>query len=129
MKKYKRALRIILPVFLILYLGALFYLATSTSLPDLSSLKQFDKIIHFIEFFVLIILLLFTFAVYGFDDYRILSLAVAFIIIVASEVIQLPIVSRSFSELDIVADLTGVFLGYIILYGVDFKWNLLKQFS
>lgn len=129
MRKHRRTLQIVLPIFLLLYLVGLFYIATTQTLPSISPFENFDKVIHFFEFFILIVLLMFTFAVYDYKDHRILAFATSLVFIVLSEVSQIPLLSRSFSVADIVADLLGVGFGLLIMYGIDMKWNFLKQFS
>ena len=129
MTKYRRALQIILPIIVLMYVGAMIYVATSTNLPGISSFKDFDKVIHMVEFFILIILLLFTFAVYDRRDARLLALATSLVFIVVSEVLQIPILNRTFSVADIMADLVGVALGFALVYVVDKQWNLLKRLS
>lgn len=127
--RHHNLLKIILPIILLLYVGGMLFIATSKTLPENTGLSQYDKIIHAIEFFILIILLLCTFAVYDYGDHRLLAFATSLVCVVVSEIIQIPILNRSFSVLDITADLVGISLGFLLVYGLDTKWNLLKQFS
>ena len=124
----RKRLQLILSVVLLFYVGGVILIAVSSQLPGMARLSSFDKLIHAVEFFFLSVLVLVTLAVYGFDDYLLIGFVAVLILIVITEIIQIPIVNRSFSVDDIIADLLGASIGFAVVYGVDKRWNLLKRF-
>ena len=105
---------------LILYVLTMIVLAVMPSSPT-SAIAKYDKSIHLIEFFVLAVLFIKTMEFYSFKGKSIFILFVLAVLIVASEVVQLFIPSRSFSYKDMIFDGIGVGMA------VFSKWIFTKR--
>lgn len=109
----KIVLTIICAIYLvILLIGAFTAIPGSAS----DSLPGADKGLHFVGFFVLTILLIFTFRNYTDKRVYLKSLAAAIAVGIIIEAVQLFIPARTFSWLDIAADLGGIFLGMVLAW-------------
>jgi len=97
---------------IILLIGA--FAANLGSTPD--SVPGFDKGLHFIGFFILTLLLIFTFKNYTGKRVYLKSLVIAIIVGIIIEVAQLFIPARTFSWYDLAADLGGIFLGMVLAW-------------
>jgi VanZ family protein len=113
--------KIILTVISIIYLIILFIGAFAVNLGSEGSAPGSDKSLHFIGFFILSLLLIFTFKNYTAKRVYLKSLLIAVVIGILIEIIQLFIPARSFSLLDLAADLGGIFLAML------FSWMLSKR--
>jgi len=80
-----------------------------------------DKSLHFIAFFALTLLLVFTFQSYKSRHKFTLSFAVALLIGLFIELLQLGLPSREFSLLDLLADLVGIILALVL------AWSFSRQ--
>jgi len=99
----------------VVYLILLFLGATIIKLNNASAPGS-DKSLHFIGFFILSLLLIFTFKNYTVQRVYLKSLIVAIIIGIIIEIIQLFIPERTFSLLDLAADLGGIFLAMVLAW-------------
>jgi VanZ family protein len=72
-----------------------------------------DKILHFLEFMVLAIIIVKTFEVYGAKNHYILTFLFSCLVAILSEAAQLSTLSRSFSILDLAANTAGIIVGMI----------------
>jgi len=77
------------------------------------SLPTNDKLLHFLEFFILAIIIVKTFEAYDARNHYILAFLFSVLVAVLSEAAQLSTISRSFSILDLAADGAGIVLGMI----------------
>ncbi|MEM4638008.1 MAG: VanZ family protein [Candidatus Woesearchaeota archaeon] len=84
---------------------------------NIGMINNNDKLIHFIEFFILTILVLKTFQAYNIKRFYFYGIIFLVFFVFLSESIQAFLPYRSFSFYDIVADLLGIIIGF----GV-FKW-------
>jgi len=112
----KIILTVISVIYLIILLGAF-----AVNLGTEGSAPGSDKSLHFIGLFILSLLLIFTFKNYAAKRVYLKSLIIAIIIGILIEIIQLFIPSRTFSLLDLAADLGGIFLAML------FSWMLSKR--
>lgn len=111
--------KLILPTILLIYIAAMGFTLFTPSPGNIPLPDGSDKIIHFAEFFILTILLTLTFSVFGFEKKILLTAALAITIAVASELIQIPIHSRDFSLLDLLADMLGILSALLIFVWRD----------
>ena len=88
---------------------------------DSGALQGSDKVLHFVGFFILTILLYLTFKNYKLKSPLIISFIIAFLIGIIIELIQLGIPSRAFSFLDLLADVIGIVFASVI------SWKFIKQ--
>jgi VanZ family protein len=109
------AKKLVFTIISAIYVIILFLGATFIKLGDFSTPGS-DKGLHFIGFFILTILLIFTFKNYTAKRVYLKSLIVAIIIGIIIEIIQLFIPTRTFSWYDLVADLGGIFLGMVLAW-------------
>ncbi|MGV8162107.1 MAG: VanZ family protein [Candidatus Nanoarchaeia archaeon] len=107
---------------LVLYVLILFIGAIISIPADLSIVNNNDKLIHFLEFFILAILLLKTLQAYNLKNIYALSIIIGVVFMVLSEVMQSFIPNRTFSYYDFIADIAGFTCGALI-----FKWMYFKQ--
>lgn len=126
-KNSKKNLKIIMTAMLILYTLGMITIAVIPDLSNVKSISGQDKIIHFLEFFIFTILLLATLAIDEIKDYQVMALVIILIIVVISEAIQIPIIGRTFSVKDIIADLAGVTTGFIVFWLARLEWKQLKR--
>lgn len=113
----KKALLILLIVYiLVLMIGFVIVLPK-----NIGVINNNDKLIHFIEFFILTILVLKTFQAYNVKRFYFYGLIFLVFFVFLSESIQAFLPYRSFSYYDIAADLLGIIIGV----GV-FKWIFYK---
>jgi VanZ family protein len=89
---------------------AIEYLATTTQEIQVVQ-NSWDKANHFVAFMVLYILLSFGYR----HIVLVLKIAILFVFALQIEIVQYFIPSREFSLLDIVADMIGVGIGWIVL--------------
>lgn len=122
-----KSLKIIMTTSLVLYAVAMIVIATLPSLGGFESLGDADKIIHAVEFFIFTILLLSTLALDEVKDFYVISIIIVLLVVLISEIVQIPIIGRTFSIKDMIADLAGVALGYIVFAGVRAEWKYLKR--
>ena len=99
-----------------IYLIILFIGAFAVNLGTSDSVPGSDKGLHFIGFLILTLLLIFTFKNYTVQRVYLKSLIVAIIIGIIIEIIQLFIPERTFSLLDLAADLGGIFLAMVLAW-------------
>lgn len=105
---------VILWIFTISYMGLIFYLSSQSQLlPPL--IHGTDKIIHTIVYFILAILLYFSFLKSGFRKYLLL-LSVVFAVIygVSDELHQCYVPGRIASIGDVIADSLGALIGSLL---------------
>ncbi|HIH32092.1 TPA: hypothetical protein HA235_05280 [Candidatus Woesearchaeota archaeon] len=114
-KKYV-ALALLIVYILIMMFGFLI-----TVPKDLDAVNDNDKLIHFAEFFVLVIISLKVFQMFNVKHYYVFGIVFCLIFVVLSEYLQSMIPSRSFSYYDMLADTFGIIVGI----GV-FKWTFSK---
>ena len=108
--------KIILTIVLVVYLIILFIGAFAVNLGSEGSAPGSDKSLHFIGFFILSLLLIFTFKNYAAKRVYLKSLIIAIIIGIIIEIIQLFIPARSFSLLDLAADAGGIALAMMLTW-------------
>ena len=93
-----------------------------TILPSATNLipENADWVLHLISFMILTIILL---KIFDDTNHRYTLVAgMMFVIIILSEVVQIPIPGRTFSYYDMLSDAIGLILGYVIDYGMRHKW-------
>jgi VanZ family protein len=95
----------------LLFLGAI-----NLNFRNVASKPGSDKSLHFIGFFILSLLLIFTFKNYTAKRVYLKSLIIAIIIGIIIEIIQLFIPARSFSLLDLAADAGGIALAMMLTW-------------
>jgi len=79
-----------------------------------SGTPGFDKLLHFVGFLILIILLLLTFEHYNLSNKLIACFLIALGIGILIEAVQLGIPGREFSLLDLGADVLGIIAGALL---------------
>jgi VanZ family protein len=122
LKRYARSLSL---AACILYLVAIIILAViPLSRGNNIPLLDYDKLLHFLEFFVLITLVLITFDLWRVRDKALLALIILLGMTLLSEGLQLFVLERSFNVMDMVADLAGGFCAFILFFGVKELWNM-----
>jgi VanZ family protein len=107
---------------LIIYIALIFIGAIITVPGNIEIVNGNDKVIHFFEFFVLAIILFKTLQLYKFKHMYILGIILGIAFMIASELVQGFVPSRSISIYDFIADTSGFILGL----GV-FRWIFYKQ--
>jgi VanZ family protein len=108
--------KIVFTVACVFYIIILFLGATVVKTADISKATNFDKVLHFLGFFVLTILLLITFSRYKLKNKYLKSFIIALGIGILIEIIQLNIPGREFSLLDILADALGIIIGSVLTW-------------
>ena len=93
---------------LALYIITIVVFAFLPGLDILGSIAKYDKALHFVEFFVLTLILLKSVTFYNFKNKLVIVLMSALVIVVISELVQLWVPSRSFSLWDMVFDILGI---------------------
>jgi VanZ family protein len=119
--------RFFFPGVLLVYLVFLAYAALSSNVGKLVP-PGVDKVLHFVEFFILAILIYFSIDAFGFDKIFIFvsTFLVALFIALLSEFIQLWFTKgRVFSWFDFVADALGICFALLLL--VVYEWMSSKQ--
>lgn len=121
MTSFKKVLKVISLSASAIYIGLIFiFAAISTNIPK--AISENDKLTHMIEFGVLMILLLITFEIWEAKDKLLLALIGLLFFTITSEVLQIFILNRTFSAYDMVADLIGGFIGFLLFSGVKIIW-------
>ncbi len=111
---------LLLSLILVLLLILIFISAIITIPGNKSYLMGFDKLIHFIEFFI------FSYFLILFLSIKKSSLKIEFFIMInvllalATETTQLFLITRTFSINDMIADLSGAFFGFLVFYIVHY---------
>ena len=80
----------------------------------------FDKLVHFGEFFLLVLLCLKDAELF-FPKHKLLVYLLLFVLAISTELIQLGIPHRSFDWLDFMADSFGITLGMIAYLIISWK--------
>ena len=111
-----------------LYVIAMFILAVIPYPTNIVSLSA-DKSMHFLEFFVLSMLLLSTLTLHRVRDRFLLALIIIVFLALASEVVQLFVLDRTFSVFDMIADLSGAAASFVLFYLGGVLWTLFKRSS
>ena len=103
-------------IFTLLFLLCTAAIIVIASLPNVGKMpfSNFDKLVHFAEFFILTLILGNSILLYNPKNKALLLFAISFGIAIISELIQLPIKTRSFSYYDLLADLAGIALAYAL---------------
>ena len=122
-------LKIIMTTLLILYTMGMIAVAVIPNLASVEGISANDKILHFLEFFIFTVLLLATLAIDEIKDFYVIALVIVLALVVISEAIQIPIVGRTFSVKDIIADLAGVATGFLVFWLARLEWKYLKRSS
>jgi len=112
---------------LVLYLVAMFMLAILPHLGFIKGVSENDKILHLTEFFVFTILLIATLSFYDIKDMYLIATVSVLSIILISELIQIPVVGRTFSLQDIIADMTGSATAFFVMFLARLRWKSSKQ--
>ena len=99
---------------LALYIIVMVVLSFLPGLGILGSIAKYDKALHFVEFFVLTLILLKSVTFYNFKNKLVIVLMSALVIVVISELVQLWVPSRSFSLWDMVFDILGISLALLV---------------
>lgn len=107
---------------LIVYILVMMFGFFITVPKNLDVVNNNDKLIHFVEFFVLVIISLKVFQMFNVKHYYIFGVLLCLVFVVLSESLQSLIPSRSFSYYDILADVLGIISGMVV-----FKWIFSKQ--
>ena len=102
-------------IVLILYLAiiSLFMTAIMVVPSGLADVAKNDKIIHFVQFLVLAILLLKVLEVYGYTRVYLDGLMIGLAIMILSESLQLLVPHRTFSVYDMIANFSGFLVGML----------------
>jgi len=119
--------KVIMTTLLILYTIGIFVIAIIPNLSGVQGLANHDKLIHATEYFIFTLLILATFAVDEISNYYAVALIVILTLIILSETVQIPIIERTFDVRDMIADLSGVALGYILFFLGRKEWLQFKQ--
>ena len=93
-------------VALIVYVVALLALSVT---PGINT-GSYDKAFHLIEFFILTALMLKTLSYYDLPFKTVLTFLVVIVLVVASELLQLYVPTRTFSFKDMIANSFGFFM-------------------
>ena len=108
--------KLIFSVLSAVYLIVLLIGAFSSNVGDTLAKPGFDKVVHFFGFFVLSLLLFVTLKFYKVKNTYVIAFAASLLVGIFIEVVQLFIPSRSFSLLDIVADLFGIIVSLVLTW-------------
>lgn len=106
--------KIIFTLVLLAYTALLFYGALSVELSPEPVTPGFDKVLHFVSFLVLSVLLFLTLDAFGLKWKPVLCFLIAMFLGLIIELAQRGIPGREFSLLDLAADFIGVVLGLIL---------------
>ena len=120
--------KILLPLVLVVYVSLLFFFAVYQHVETLGSFTQYDKAIHFGEFFVFTLLLWLTLAQYKVKLNYVWTVFVAVFVALLSEWVQRFVPSRTSSLFDFLADVAGIGLALLLVYLVK-KWIFGKHLS
>jgi VanZ family protein len=101
----------------VIYIALLLLGGTILNVSDASKTPGFDKALHFIGFFILAFLLILTFTNYSIKNKLLITFLAAIFIGIMIEFIQLFIPARTFSLLDLAADLAGIVLALVLSWG------------
>jgi VanZ family protein len=82
-----------------------------------------DKLFHFLEFFGLSIILLETLQMYNFKHYYIIGAIFVLLFVPFSEYIQTFTSIRTYSYYDMLADLSGIIVGFTLFKLAISKWK------
>jgi VanZ family protein len=93
-----------------------------------SKAPGFDKILHLGGFFILTILLIFTFDYYKLHHSYIFAIIIALFIGIIIEFVQKDIPGREFSYLDLAVDLGGAIIAIISVWIYSKRENIMKKF-
>ena len=100
--------------------------AIISSVIHVNNINYVDNILremmHFIEYFILVILLINCFNQYKIDRKITISIMISFIYIVSDEIHQIFVPGRAFEYLDIGLDLSGAILGIFIFNTIYKKY-------
>jgi len=108
--------KVIFSVLSAIYVLVLLIGAFSSNVGETLSQPGFDKIVHFFGFFVLSLLLFITLKFYKVKNNYIIAFTASLLIGVFIELVQLLIPNRSFSFLDILADLLGIIIALVLVW-------------
>lgn len=118
----------IFSISLIVYFIAIIVLAILPGVVESGALIASDKVWHFAEFFIFGILLLLTSFFFELHDKYLTCFVIAMFAILVSEIVQIPVAGRTFSVKDMIADMAGIGLSFLIIYVLDkSKWKFFKQ--
>jgi len=106
----KKGYKIIIKYLFFITIIAIEYLATTTQEIQVVQ-NSWDKANHFVAFMVLYILLSFGYRHIGL----VLKVAILFAFAIQIEIVQYFIPGREFSLLDVVADMIGVGIGWVVM--------------
>ena len=109
-KGYRIIINTIIKYLFFITIIAIEYLATTTQEIQVVQ-NSWDKANHFVAFMVLYILLSLGYRHIGL----VLKVAILFVFALQIEIVQYFIPSREFSLLDIVADMIGVCIGWVVV--------------
>jgi VanZ family protein len=102
---------------LVVYLAFMAFGALSD---DITIPGGWDKFLHFVQFFILTVLLYLTFWAYGLESLKpLLTFLVCVIIAYGSEFVQIFTQTRSFSWLDFIVDIAGILSALFIAVVVE----------
>jgi VanZ family protein len=102
---------------IILIIGALI------TIPDNSGAGNNDKLMHFIEFFGLSLIIVKTLQLYNVKFNYLLTFFISCFLALISEAVQLATINRTFSIYDLLFDIIGIITGLIIFKLVVSKWK------
>jgi VanZ family protein len=112
----KKRRLLILTIILVLYIFFLFIAAVVQVPSQVESMKGFDKVVHFVEYLLLAIILVKFLEMFNLEGRKLIfiSLAIGISFMILSEILQSFVPGRSMSFYDIVADLLGFIIGLSI---------------
>jgi VanZ family protein len=100
----------------LVYIIILFLGSSIVKVNNVSKAPGFDKLLHFVGFVILMILLLLTFEHYNLSNKLVACFLIALGIGILIEAIQLGIPGREFSLLDLAADVLGIIAGSVLVW-------------
>jgi len=120
-------LKYVLTGLLLIYLVAMFMLAVLPHMGFIKGIDEGDKILHLTEFFVFTVLLIATLSFYEIKDMYLVATITVLAVVLISELIQIPVIGRTFSLGDIIADMTGSAAAFFVMFLVRLRWTSSKQ--
>ena len=103
--------KLVLTVLSVIYLIILFIGAFVVKSESVSKASDFDKVLHFFGFLILVILLLLTFEHYKLGNRYVSVFLIALGVGLLIEAVQLFIPGREFSFSDVLVDVLGIIIG------------------
>jgi len=125
MNVLKKSLRYASLILSAIYLSVVFIMATTSKVPGFVAHQ--DKLLHGLEFTFFVILILLTLKLWNVKDEYFLAAILLIFLTLSTEFSQLFVFNRSFSALDMIADLIGGIIGFITFFIAKIIFKPLEQ--